>query len=134
MIEKRKQSLFEMNQKSTKKTSYPKYSENKHVKWWKTGKSFVETPDVNSHHMLLQDKKAWAKNDELLLADFSEESAPIDDFKKRTSRLPKKNQRAVTAKPSEVKIEIQRSENGKQRPIVRRWTNQVAQFSLKRDT
>ena len=73
-----------MNQRAygEKETILPKYIENKNVKWWK-GSSFVESPSMKSHHLLLESRKYWAKNDDLLLADFQDAEAPIDKFKIR---------------------------------------------------
>jgi hypothetical protein len=44
--------------------------------WWKSAKSFTASPKNRSLTKLNQDRKWWAKNDEMRLADISEKEAP----------------------------------------------------------
>ena len=48
--------------------------------WWKWQKFYVENPENKSQSLLIQDRK-WARNDDILLADFNTEEAPKDAFK-----------------------------------------------------
>ena len=60
----------------------PKFHEDNTVKeWWTHKDGYKNQPLYKSTKFMSQDKKFWAKNDEMLLADVKEEHGPVDPFK-----------------------------------------------------
>ena len=66
--------------------------------YWKKREGYVDQPKNTSQKQFLQDRKIWAKNDELFISDNRAESAPEDVFK--ANRAIKLRKKEVTAKPN----------------------------------
>ena len=49
--------------------------------WWKLRDGYKSNPKNISHWQLQQDNQFWSRNDQILLADFTGEEAPLDAFK-----------------------------------------------------
>lgn len=100
--EDRKKEMLDYNMKTFGKVSIgvhgkelPRYSDDEGMKeWWKLQKGYQENPHYQSAKQMHQDKKYWAKNDELYLSDIRHpsEPAPQDPFKTTHIRVTKKSE------------------------------------------
>jgi hypothetical protein len=71
----------------------PKFgSEATTKEWWKHKEGYIEMPLYKSAKHFSQDKKFWAKNDEMYLADTKTEEGPQDYFKQTHVKSEKKNE------------------------------------------
>lgn len=100
IVEERKREMLENNVKVFGKVSIgvhgvelPKFSDEPDLKeWWKQKQGFTKDPKYKSASHLKQDKKYWAKADQMLLADHLEEYGPVDPFKQTHIAVHKKTQ------------------------------------------
>ena len=60
----------------------PKFSESEFKEFWKYNEGWVENPEYQSRVEMLENKKYWKKNEDLLIKDFKEEIPDPDEFKK----------------------------------------------------
>lgn len=52
----------------------PQYSQNKDdEKYWQIQPKYLKKPENTSHLLMMQNRKFWAKNDQMLLSDKSNE-------------------------------------------------------------
>lgn len=74
---------------------------NSKKEWWKARDGYVENPKHKSQAQMKQDNKLWSRNDQMLLADFTDEEAPKDPFRAYSKQL--KSKEKLSEKPNNIK-------------------------------
>lgn len=113
----------------------PKFSESEFKEFWKYNEGWVENPEYQSRVEMLENKKYWKKNEDLLIKDFKEEIPDPDEFKKTHIPIEKNSDLIIKVNnlnhfknfdpdnPQPIDIE-----NVKRNHIYK-WTTLVNQFS-----
>lgn len=113
----------------------PKFSDSEFKEFWKYNEGWIENPEYQSRVEMLENKKYWKKNEDLLIKDFKEEIPEADDFKKTYIPLEKNSELIIKVNnlnhfknfdpdnPQPIDIE-----NVKRNHIYK-WTTLVNQFS-----
>ena len=84
---RRRQEMVDYNMKTFGKVSIgvhgkelPKFHQSATQQWWRLHPTYAESPAHTSQLRMTQDRKFWAKNDAVLLADVGEQEPPVDHF------------------------------------------------------
>ena len=106
--DRRKQEGIDYNMKTFGRVSIgvhgkelPKFYQSATQQWWKLHPTYSESPAHTSQLRMTQERKFWAKNDKVLLADVGEVEAPLDPFKETHVKMPPKN--ILPEKPNHIK-------------------------------
>jgi len=97
---------FQNHKDSVHGMELPKFSDKMDpVQWWSKNQELKETVSTVSQRKLLQDRKHWAKNDELYLSEVNGQQPPEDPFKKqRKILIQSKIEEKIAEKPTNKPI------------------------------
>ena len=101
----------------------PKYQGTKEHRYWENAKDYIKNPKYTSQLFMQQDRKYFAKNDEMLLGDTSVNQNPvIDSFKATHVPLPRPKEVSEKAMTVNYLPASKMPKHKYPRPTKPRWT------------